>query len=39
MASETVEVFMTLRQWEKRVIHIGGIPGNTVYRMALNAIF
>jgi len=30
---------MTLRQWEKSMVHIGGIPCNTVNRMALNAIF
>ena len=30
---------MTKGQWEKRVVHIGGIPGDTVYRMTLNAVF
>ena len=30
---------MALCQGEKRVVHVGGIPGNTVYRVALNAIF
>lgn len=30
---------MTLCQREKRVIHIGCVPGDTVYRMTLNTIF
>jgi hypothetical protein len=38
MATGAIEG-MTQCQWEKRVVHIGGIPGNTIYRMALNTIF
>ena len=38
MAAGTIDG-MTLCQWEKIVVHVGGIPGNTVYRMALDTIF
>jgi hypothetical protein len=37
MTAGTIEG-VTLRQWEKRVIYIGGAPGDAVYRMALNTI-